>query len=109
MQERVAPRARVPCAALHVPSAARFLAAQGRAGQHRERALRGQAPRALRGPRTVQRCSGKAHTVPRLAGKARGAAWKRNNRGRNDGRRIAKTRNEPMRLAWAGSCNELRL
>ncbi len=88
---------------------------QGSTGQYRAaqgtRALRSQAPRALRCVRTVQRCAekaravprfaGKARAVPRFAGKARGAARKRNNRGRNDRRRMeivllrAKTRDEP--------------
>ncbi len=49
--------------------------------------------------------------MPRLAGKARGGARKRNDRGRTDRRRmdiVAKTRDELMLLAWARSGGELR-
>ncbi len=59
----------------------------------------------------MQRCAEKARAVPRLAGKARGAAQKRNDRGRNDKRRmeiVAKTRDEQMLRAWARSGGELR-
>jgi hypothetical protein len=59
----------------------------------------------------VQRCAAKARVVARLAGKARCAARKRNDRGRNDRRRmeiVAKTRDEPMLRAWARSGGELR-
>ena len=86
-----------------------------RAGQHRAaqgtRALCSQAPHALHYARTVQRCAAKARAVPHLAGKARGAARKRNARGSNDRRRmeiVAKTRDEPMLQAWARSGGELR-
>ncbi len=61
--------------------------------------------------RTVQICAAKARAVPRLVGMARGAARKRNYLGRNDWRRmeiVAKTREEPMLLAWARSGGELR-
>ncbi len=109
MQKRAAPRARVPCAALRVPRSV-----QGRTGGDRAaqgtRALRSQAPRALRCARTVQRCAERRARC--RASQGRRASRKRNYRGRNDRMRIeivAKTRDEQMLLAWARSGGELLL
>jgi hypothetical protein len=96
---------------LHWERAARFRAEHGRTGQHRERARCIARRCAARAVQPLQRCAAKARTVPHLAGKARGAARKRNDRGRNDRRRmeiVAKTRDEPMLRAWARSGAQAR-
>jgi hypothetical protein len=90
---RGAARARSLCCPARSPRCA----VSRRTGPHRAaqgtRALRSQAPRALRCVRTVQRCAEKARVVPRAFRR------KRNDRGRIDRRRmeiVAKTRDEPM-------------
>jgi hypothetical protein len=98
----------LPCAFPALRGFAPRRAAQGSTGNARA-AQPGATRAALRTHSAA--CAAKARGVPRLAGKVRGAARKRNDRERNERRRmeiVPKTRDELMLRAWARSGGELR-